>query len=223
MTDSVAHAKVVAGKLRQGKSHPTLGANLRNNEWGAAGRKPFDKLMRHFPIRPDSRVVEYGCGSLRVGVHFLHHLNPRNYFGLDVVSDFYEMGQELVGAELLAEKLPRLAVIAEASVAEAAAFEADFVYSYAVVYHIPPDDLPAYFSNLARITCKPGARLAITAAIHDTPVRYRPRSWAWPVETFVNGLAGHAFAGVRTVNTKSCDGHEISLSLLEFTNPSGPT
>ncbi|XP_076907589.1 uncharacterized protein LOC143564091 [Bidens hawaiensis] len=45
----------------------------------AGGRDVFEFLAKSSQITPDSRVLEIGCGTLRVGLHFIHYLTPEHF------------------------------------------------------------------------------------------------------------------------------------------------
>ncbi|KAG6646215.1 uncharacterized protein LOC122318511 [Carya illinoinensis] len=45
----------------------------------AGGRDVFEFLAQSAHLMPDSHVLEIGCGTLRVGLHFIRYLNPEHY------------------------------------------------------------------------------------------------------------------------------------------------
>ncbi|XP_059437607.1 uncharacterized protein LOC132170596 [Corylus avellana] len=45
----------------------------------AGGRDVFEFLAESAHLTPDSCVLEIGCGTLRVGLHFIRYLNPEHY------------------------------------------------------------------------------------------------------------------------------------------------
>jgi SAM-dependent methyltransferase len=161
-----------------------------NEEFWASGEAKAARLMATAGIEPHHKVVEYGCGSLRIAAHFIRRLAPGNFFGLDVVSGFYEAGQAAIGDGLIAERRPRFGVIEETTLAEAEALAADFVYSAVVCAHVHPDEIETYFRNLVRLAHKPGAWLIFNAALHEHPVRYAFDGWAWPLEFYQDHLPG---------------------------------
>jgi SAM-dependent methyltransferase len=180
----------IAENLKRGASHPTLGRNIDgHDDWWEAGAASYRHYRKLFPIRDDSRVIDYGCGSLRVGAHFIRHLDPGCYFGLELASGLYEIGQEVIGEAMIAEKQPRFGLIGTPAVDSAAAFNADFVYSTSVAFHVAPDELDLYHANLVKLTAKPGATLFFDTKISEKPFRYRERAWAWPLEMYRTALA----------------------------------
>ena len=138
-------------------------------------------------------MIDYGCGSLRVGAHFIRYLKSGRYFGLDVSAGLIDIGKELLGEALLREKAPRLAVIDETSLAEATEFAADFVFSWAVAYHVHPDENAYYLENLARITHKRKAVLLIDTKTAKTAFKYGRYGWARPLDVYQKALSPLTF------------------------------
>ena len=182
----------VASKVRTGTHvHNSLGSNIVTGditEFWETGARQAARLIRIGGVQPSDRVVEYGCGSLRVAAHFIKLLDKGNFFGLDIIPDFYELGRPSVGLDLIAAKEPKLAAISPQSVAEAAAFRPNYVFSHAVHIHVHPDDQQSYFQNLAKIAGAPGTTLAFNVMLYPEPVRYNNLGWAWPEDTIKRRL-----------------------------------
>ncbi|KAH7856438.1 hypothetical protein Vadar_001463 [Vaccinium darrowii] len=49
----------------------------------AGGRDVFEFLADSVLLAPDARVLEIGCGTLRVGLHFIRYLNPGHFHCLE--------------------------------------------------------------------------------------------------------------------------------------------
>jgi len=49
----------------------------------AGGRDVFEFLAQAIQLRPESSVLEIGCGTLRVGLHFIRYLNPEHFHCLE--------------------------------------------------------------------------------------------------------------------------------------------
>lgn len=220
-TFSEYYASLVLKKIEQGEAHATLGPNLRDHEdWWNAGKKRFAQYQRWFNIRPEMRVADYGCGTLRLGGHFIRYLNPDSYFGYEVVEEFLAMGKDLVGKELLDEKRPRFGLIGDEAAKKAGdEFGADFVFSSAVVFHVHPDEIATYFGNLLALTAKPGSVLVFDAHIAEQNLRYSHRGWAWPLQFFIDSLSGLEFVQTHKSNERKKKEADITSSLLEFRRP----
>lgn len=217
--------KQEADRVRRGGHHHSLGENIDGrgvqNDFWQAGAYKAAKYIRASALKPSSKVIEYGCGSLRIAGHFIRFLEPGNFLGLDVVGDFYEIGKGLIGPDLLREKAPRFAVIGEDSVAEAENFLADFVYCSGVCVHVHPHEIETYFRTLARLCRKPGSRLRFDATIAEKPLRYRHRSWAWPLGFLKRSLEELEFVQVSYGNERLEGDEKIVLATLEFRRGQG--
>ncbi len=210
----------IAEKLRGGQRHPTLGfhPDRGDEDWWQAGRDRFQKMIKTFAIAPSDRVIDYGCGSLRLGGHFMRHLEPGHYFGLDVTADLIAMGCELIGAETVAERAPHLAVIDESALAEAETFGASFLFSEAVDYHVVPDELDFYYATLLRLTRAPGSTLLLSVRMADTDHEYIQGCWARPLEHFIRVLAPLVYVKSHFVQVGAHGGKHagIASATLQF-------
>jgi SAM-dependent methyltransferase len=215
-----------ARHVKEGGKHHSLGQNLRGADgeivsfWDAGARKA-NKIMRTASLKPSSRVIEYGCGSLRMGAHFIRYLDRNCFWGLDVVSDFYEIGEQLIGPGLLREKSPRFGVIGELVIAAAERFDADLVFSSAVCVHVHPDEAQGYFGDLSRLCRKPGAKLVFDAVLSETTLRYKHTSWARPLDQIIAALPDLNVVKVSRGNEHLKEGEKITLAMLEFCRQPG--
>jgi SAM-dependent methyltransferase len=210
----------IAQRLRGGMRHPTLGfhPDRAETDWWQAGDARFKKMISAFPIAPHHRVIDYGCGSLRLGGHFMRYLEPGNYFGLDVAQDLIAIGRELIGEDVVAERAPHLATIGEQSLADAEAFGASFLFSEAVDYHVVPDELDFYYTALKRLVHLPGSSLLLSVRMADVEHEYIQGCWARPWEHFVKVLAPLSFAKAHFVQVGAAGGKHagVTSTTLEF-------
>lgn len=210
----------IARKLREGRRHPTLGfhPDRGDADWWQAGEGRFRKVVHVFKILPKHRVIDYGCGTLRLGGHFIRFLDRGNYFGLDVSADLIGIGRELVGADIIADKAPHLAAIDGHSLAEAQEFGAAFVFSEAVAYHVLPNELDFYYTALKRLASVPGSVLLISVRLADIDSEYIQGCWARPLDAYVQALAPLKYVGLHFMQTGPAgDKHAgIGSATLEF-------
>ncbi|KAK9080765.1 hypothetical protein SSX86_000523 [Deinandra increscens subsp. villosa] len=105
----------------------------------AGGRDVFEFLAESSQLAPESRVLEIGCGTLRVGLHFIDYLAPEHFHCLerDELSLMAAFRYELPAHGLL-QKRP-LIVKGEAMEFErfGSGFEYDLIYASAVFLHMP--------------------------------------------------------------------------------------
>ena len=92
---SLIQAEVAAGRHRE-----AIGGL-----WDQVGKLQFAFLVAR-GLEPGHRLLDIGCGSLRGGVHFIHYLEPGNYWGVDVNASLLEAGwnKELGRASLQARQ-----------------------------------------------------------------------------------------------------------------------
>jgi len=76
-------------------------------EFESEGRLQLAALLRH-GLRPDSKLLDIGCGCLRGGYWLIHFLQPGCYCGIEPRKDRLQLGLEhLFTPAQLAEKQPR--------------------------------------------------------------------------------------------------------------------
>lgn len=182
----------------------------------SAGRARAMKLFKAMSLVPSHKVIDYGCGGLRIGAHFIRHLNRGGFFGLDVISGFYESGKKLIGPQLLEEKAPLLCVIDEVALREGSAFSADYVFSNTVCVHVRPEEVQTYFGNLACLTKVPGSRLIFNATLSKKPLRYGYDEWSWPLEFYRESLHDLELVRAAMGRPREVMGNEIKPVEFEF-------
>ncbi|XP_074311489.1 uncharacterized protein LOC141647268 [Silene latifolia] len=105
----------------------------------AGGRDVFEFLAESSHLTPDSRVLEIGCGTLRVGLHFIRYLNPEHFNCLerDELSLMAALRYELPSQGLL-NKRP---IIVKGEDMDFTRFGPgvvyDLIYASAVFLHMP--------------------------------------------------------------------------------------
>ncbi|MFC3695612.1 sugar-transfer associated ATP-grasp domain-containing protein [Chenggangzhangella methanolivorans] len=194
--DFYAHRATL--RLERGGAHKTLGlrhyradplfASVTHEtaQFSNRGRRYF-RWFEDRALRSDMVCVDYGCGSLRVGQHFIRHLEPGRYIGLDVVDRFFRDGLTLLGPELVAEKRPYLSAIDAASLEFAARRNPDLIYSTAVLQHVPPAELDAYFGAIVGMM-GPRAVAVVNFKSADSTVRIGSSAWAHSFPKLLSSL-----------------------------------
>jgi hypothetical protein len=143
--------EIVRSDFARGLPHPTLGRNLSSGAFGISGRKTFPSLVRRYCIAPNDTCVDYGCGTLRVGLHAIKYLDPHRYWGMDISELFLAQGVTLIGSELARNKSPNLRVISPATIAEVSATKPKLLFSANVLLHVHPEELSEYVTNILSI------------------------------------------------------------------------
>ena len=137
------------------------------------------KWFRERNLRPDMSCIDYGCGSLEVGQHFIEHLDPGHYLGLDIVDSSYRDGLALISGKLVASRQPRFMTINEEALARAREMRPDLVFSTAFIQHVPPQELSRHLGNIIAMMHE-----HTTAIVHfkTAPIttRIAANGWAHP-------------------------------------------
>lgn len=210
------YAGQITRRLEHGNSHRTLGAlrwdrtgqnrknTAREEDFFDEGLRRFNELMKP-GLSPGDTVVDYGCGSLRIGYHFIRFLDPGKYWGFDVTDRFFTDGLALVGAETAKVKSPHLHVITQQNLERARLASPSLVFSIAVLKHVPEGELETYFRNL--LSCLvPGARAHVTFSASEQTRRIRGKSWAYPpamLENLILSIADDVIVSFSYVDPES--------------------
>lgn len=154
------YARLIAARLARGGAHKTLGTRrywtglsplsaplLDPADFRKRGRKDFDWFLRR-NLRRDMTCIDYGCGSLRVGQHFIEYLDSGRYLGLDIIDSFYRDGMAMIDGKVIARSQPRFLVIGGEALQRASAAKADLIFATAVIQHVPPQELNMFFGNV---------------------------------------------------------------------------
>jgi hypothetical protein len=162
-------------KIEAGAMQPNLGPRV--CPYHVRSARGTLKRLRQFGLRPQHRLLDYGCGSLRVGQHVIPYLESGGYWGLDVRPDFAELGLAALGPALVAERRPRVGVLDDATVREARAWQPDFVLCLGVLFHIHPDQLASAASRLAALTTPTTQTLIRIRVWWGPTVQTSPEAW----------------------------------------------
>jgi hypothetical protein len=143
------YAESVMRTLSSGKPHASLGPKLKSGSRDAAKNK-FDWLVSQ-GVQPKDIVVDYGCGTLRIGVLLIEYLDANCYIGMDIDERILDLGRASLATTLREAKRPTLEIISSESLQHIAARRPKWVFSKGVLHHVPPKQLHEYFNNVSRL------------------------------------------------------------------------
>jgi len=135
----------------------------------------LDILLEH-GLTPDHTVVDYGCGSFRLGLPLIEYLEPGRYLGLGVREELHTFGMASVSRKLAAKKRPRVRMIDAPGLAEAKAALPDFIVSWHVCSKVPPERLSDYFGKMISLM---GHSTLVLVHFHETDVPKRQSRFSW--------------------------------------------
>jgi SAM-dependent methyltransferase len=143
--------------VREGRHRDLVGGM-----WDEIGRLQF-AYLRDNGLKPASKLIDIGCGSLRGGVHFIGYLDAGNYFGVDSNAALLDAGYEReLGALGLQDRQPRSQLVCDGSFSfDAFAEPFDFAIAQSLFTHLPLNHLRLCLARLAP-KMRPGGRFFVT-------------------------------------------------------------
>ena len=109
-------------------------------------------------------VVDYGCGTLRVGKSLIEYLEPSRYVGLDIDRRILDTGLALLPEGLAKQKTPIVDVINDEALDRIALLRPGWIFSKGVLHHVPPSDVGEFFGNISRLA-HTGTKILIWARL----------------------------------------------------------
>ena len=195
LTTGGFYARINMWLIRAGLPHKTLGPRLnerfegRDDKWivlpagkSTLGCRPLQQLLE-LGLRPEDTVVDFGCGTLRVGRHLINYLAPGAYWGLDVNDDLLRLARNMLEVGQLKGKRPNIARITPENLMACAAARPRFVIAIAVAIHVPPDELDRF----CRQVCGLGNRETVfylTFSATTRSARTSGTCWSYAPEDF---------------------------------------
>ncbi len=128
-------------------------------------------------LRETHKVLDLGCGSLRVGRLLIPYLRTGNYFGIEPERRYVEEGIEKeTGRDLIEMKRPTFRHVSDFS-AEAFGVPFDYILAQSIFSHTYPDLAAAGFSGIARALAPDGVLLA---TFFEGEPKERASGWLYP-------------------------------------------
>jgi SAM-dependent methyltransferase len=121
-------------------------------------------------------VVDYGCGTLRVGRHLIDYLDTGRFVGLDLDRQIVAAAEALLGDEQRAKR-PLLEEIGPETLKRVADMSPRWVVCNAVVNHLAPEDYDAFFDAITQLMGSAGARLVIRTRYREPGRRVGATNW----------------------------------------------
>jgi len=81
------HREWTAKEIARGKHRGAVGGR-----WEEIGQVQLE-VLKGRGLKPEHKLCDTGCGSLRGGVHFVRYLDAGNYFGLDINTSLIDAGR----------------------------------------------------------------------------------------------------------------------------------
>ncbi len=164
-------------------------------------------LLTLLGLRQQHRVLDVGCGSLRVGRLLIPYLNVGGYTGLEpnrwLVS---EAITREVGQDQIAIKKPRFIFDATADALLSDGSRFDYIVAQSIFSHCGPDLLESWIDHAARLLTDQGTLVA--TFIEDETSNSTP-GWIYP------DCVGYQ----REVMARLADQHDLDFVMLDWHHP----
>lgn len=145
--------------------------------WDVIGRHQLDFLIGQ-GLRRDQRLLDLGCGALRLGVHAVAYLDPAHYFGLDISPSLIAAGYQHELDDAGRARLPRdhLRADAEFDLGFVGA-PVDMAIAQSLFTHLPLNHVRRCLAAVVEVL-KPGGVLYATAwVLPEGAPLHRPFAW----------------------------------------------
>lgn len=114
----ITHRESLIDLMNTGNSH-TAQLSVPSERHAKVGPADLWEMKRDFQIRflqavglkPENKLLDFGCGTLRGGIPLIQYLNKGNYTGLDVRRDVIEEGTIELSKYQIGDKEPRIELL----------------------------------------------------------------------------------------------------------------
>lgn len=136
--------------------------------WDQIGNHQF-AFLKQMGMCPGHRILDVGCGCLRVGIHLANYLEPGHYFGIDLSEELITVGYDVELTERgLCHKVPRANLHASDRF-DASSFgeQFDMLFAQSVFTHLPMNHRKLALTQLAKVTAVGGRFYATSFLVPD--------------------------------------------------------
>lgn len=173
--------------------------------WDEIGNLQAEYMKRR-GLKPQHRLLDIGCGALRLGVKLVDYLNSGHYYGLDLRQELLDAGYERELTDTQRARLPRQNLWpTEHFAMDAIATEpVNYAVAQSLFTHLPPAYLRLCLSALAPHIAQGGEFYATFFMVADTHL--------------VSDPAQHPIAGTNQTITSwaTQDPYHISPEMIAF-------
>ena len=121
----------------------------------AHGQFLFEYAMS-LGIQPTDRLLDYGCGPMRVGVHFARTLRPGNYVGADTSRSMLRRGEFVMTQLGIPRKDYHAVHISSVTLEELEYFTFDWIVAYSSLQYLSNTDFQATLYAFRRLISNTG-------------------------------------------------------------------
>lgn len=148
--------------------------------WEEMGELQFRFLLDN-GLKPQHRMLDIGCGTLRGGRHFIGYLDTGHYTGMDISQKVLAFGEKLLAQENLVEKRPTLVLNEEKRLRFSMFTDQtfDFLLAQSVFTHLPSEYIEECFQHVKQVMGA-DSQFFFTHFLGDDHVRKSVKNFAQP-------------------------------------------
>lgn len=139
------------------------------------------EYLKQHGLKPESRLLDYGCGILRLGRLAIPYLSGGTYVGLDISGGRLERGRQLLRQSGIEDSQYELHEANDCYLKEVAGHQFDFVWAKSVFTHMPTADIETMLESL-RERLAAGGQFFFTFSQSDSPQRKTIKDFYFPVD-----------------------------------------
>jgi SAM-dependent methyltransferase len=146
-------------------------------------------------LEPKHRLLDYGCGPMRLGVHAIPYLAEGRYVGADISASTIDNGIHILAQHGIDKGRFDAVVMSDCTLVELAGLRFDFVWANSVVTHMEQREI-AEMLEAMRPLLAPGGRFYFSFSVSPRFKRMNIKDFFHPVdliERLARG-AGYDFA-----------------------------
>jgi SAM-dependent methyltransferase len=134
-------------------------------------------------LKPESTLLDFGCGTGRFARHAVPYLNDGNYTGIDISQGAIGHCLELAEKEGWHEKAP-LFLLGDGTfkVVAAERTQFDFIWMHSVFTHLPPEIIQGLLQELSQMRF---GEFCFTYKRRDSAVRTGLKQFGYPPQWFI--------------------------------------
>lgn len=117
--------------------------------WKEIGDLQYNFMINQ-GLKPESTLLDLGCGTLRAGIIFINYLNKRKYFGQDVSKEAIDYANKSVKGYMLDEKSPKFFLTGDLTFKHTKR-KYDYILAQSVFSHLPFELIQTCFENIGKI------------------------------------------------------------------------
>lgn len=194
---SLYYRKVIAATTAANGADQAIGS-YSHDHWLQTGEMQFEYLISH-GLLPEHRVLDIGCGNLRLGWRLIEFLDEGNYVGLDLSPEILFAAQQVVVQNKLQANRPYLEVIDGTSLDFLPTGTFDVAHAHSVFSHTPLDVFEAYVRQVRDLLTASGF-FDFTFIEGEREYEFVGEDFRYPAATLLNVAERNGMTGARATD-----------------------